>query len=115
MSTIKFRAISGRCSCKVANKSHVLVNMNPSDEWETWKKSQEVLEAVWAVIFWAHTCMWRIWHSDVLPPPSRTSRYSSESLEETSNSDVAWKEVVVRICSSMGKNGKLSFSLFKTA
>ena len=40
--------------------------------------------------------MWMVWHSDVSSLLSRTSRYSSESLEETSILDVAWNEMVGR-------------------
>ncbi|KAG0147185.1 hypothetical protein CROQUDRAFT_132717 [Cronartium quercuum f. sp. fusiforme G11] len=60
--------------------------------WETWKKSQEVLKAVHTKLCWAHTYMWMVWHSDVSSLLSRTSGYLSESLEETSNLHVAWKD-----------------------
>ena len=63
---------------------------------ETWNKSQEVLKAVHTELCWTHTRMWMVWHSDVSSLLSRTSRYSSESLEETSILDVAWNEMVGR-------------------
>lgn len=37
-----------------------------------------------------------IWHSDVSSLLSKTSRYTYESVEETSNLDAAWQAMVQR-------------------
>ena len=63
---------------------------------ERWKESQEVLKAVHNELQSTLTRLWMIWHSDVSSLFSKTSRYTYESVEETSNLDAAWQAMVQR-------------------
>ncbi len=63
---------------------------------ERWKESQEVLKAVHNELQSTLTRLWMIWHSDVSSLLSKTSRYTYESVEETSNLDAAWQAMVQR-------------------
>ena len=79
---------------------------------ERWIEIQEVLKAVHNELQSTLTGLWMVWHSDVSLILSKTSRYTYESVEETSNLDAAWQEMIQRSAQVWKKivNGHSVFS-----